>query len=160
MAWTMKSTGTLRDERESFMLDGGAPFYRTYETADGKYMAVGAIEPQFFAQLLEGLGLSSEDVPNQLDVAAFPEVHKLFTERFASKTRDEWTTIFAGTDACVTPVLTWTEAAQNEHLRARSTMVRSNGVDQAAPAPRFSRTPSGPFGTPPKGTTPIDDIGW
>ncbi|MGV0716173.1 CaiB/BaiF CoA-transferase family protein [Mycolicibacterium sp. XJ662] len=160
MAWTMKSTGTLRDERESFLLDGGAPFYRTYETADGKYMAVGAIEPQFFAQLLDGLGLASDEVPNQLDRAAFPGMHKLFAERFASKTRDEWTEIFAGTDACVTPVLTWTEAAQNEHLRARSTMVAANGVDQAAPAPRFSRTPAPPIGTPPQATTSIDDIRW
>jgi alpha-methylacyl-CoA racemase len=160
MAWTMKSVGTLKDERESFMLDGGAPFYRTYETSDGKYMAVGAIEPQFYAQLLDGLGLSPNELPHQLDKDAFPEMHKLFAERFAGKTRDEWTEIFAATDACVTPVLTWTEAAQNEHLRARSTLVEANGVDQAAPAPRFSRTPSGPVGTPPKGTTPIDGIGW
>jgi alpha-methylacyl-CoA racemase len=156
----MKSTGTLKDERESFMLDGGAPFYRTYETADGKYIAVGAIEPQFFAQLLAGLGLSAQDVPNQLDASAFPEVHKLFTEKFASKNRDEWSEIFAGTDACVTPVLTWREAAQNKHLRARSTLVTANGVDQAAPAPRFSRTPSGPVGAPPKGTTSIEEINW
>lgn len=159
MAWTMKATGSLKDERESFMLDGGAPFYRTYETADGKYMAVGAIEPQFFAQLLSGLGLSAGDV-NQLDVSAFPEVHKLFAEKFASKTRDEWTEIFAGTDACVTPVLTWREAAQNEHLRARSTLVTVNGVDQASPAPRFSRTPAGPVASPPQGTTPINEIDW
>jgi alpha-methylacyl-CoA racemase len=160
MAWTMKSTGTLTDQRESFMLDGGAPFYRTYETSDAKYMAVGAIEPQFFAQLLAGLGLSASDVPNQFNASAFPEVHTLFAAKFASKTRDEWTEIFAGTDACVTPVLTWTEAAQNEHLRARATMVQANGVDQAAPAPRFSRTPSGPVGAPPKKTTPIDEIDW
>jgi alpha-methylacyl-CoA racemase len=160
MAWTMKSTGSLKDERESFMLDGGAPFYRTYETADGKYMAVGAIEPQFFAQLLAGLGLSTDDVPNQLDAAAFPAVHKLFADKFAGKTRDEWTEIFGGTDACVTPVLTWREAAQNEHLRARSTLVTSNDVDQAAPAPRFSRTPSGPVASPPQATTPIDEIDW
>ncbi|MGE2725848.1 CaiB/BaiF CoA transferase family protein [Mycolicibacterium pulveris] len=160
MAWTMKSTGTLRDERESFLLDGGAPFYRTYETADGKYMAVGAIEPQFFARLLDGLGLTADDVPNQLDASAFPDVHKLFAERFASKTRDEWTEIFAGTDACVTPVLTWAEAAQNEHLRARSTLVQANGVDQAAPAPRFSRTPAPAIGTPPQSTTRIDEIHW
>ncbi|OBF32122.1 carnitine dehydratase [Mycobacterium sp. ACS1612] len=159
MAWTMKSTGSLKDERESFMLDGGAPFYRTYETADGKYMAVGAIEPQFFAQLLTGLGLSAEDV-NQLDAAAFPDVHKLFAEKFAGKTRNEWTEIFAGTDACVTPVLTWREAAQNEHLRARSTMVTVNGVDQAAPAPRFSRTSAGPVGSPPQSITPLDEIDW
>ena len=160
MAWTMKSTGTLKDERESFMLDGGAPFYRTYETADGKYMAVGAIEPQFFAQLLAGLGLSAEDVPNQLDSSAFPELHKLFAQKFAGKTRDEWTEIFAGTDACVTPVLTWREAAQSEHLRARSTLVTTNGVDRDAPAPRFSRTPSGPVRSAPKATTPIDEINW
>jgi alpha-methylacyl-CoA racemase len=160
MAWTMKSTGTLKDERESFMLDGGAPFYRTYETADGKYMAVGAIEPQFFAQLLAGLGLSASDVPNQLDEGAFPEVHTLFAQKFASKTRDEWTQIFVGTDACVTPVLTWREAARNDHLQARSTMVTANGVDQAAPAPRFSPTPPGPIGAPPQGTTTIDEINW
>ncbi len=160
MAWTMKSTGMLKDQRESFMLDGGAPFYRTYETADGKYMAVGAIEPQFFAQLLDGLGISAAEVPNQLDIGAFPEMQQIFTQRFASKTRDEWTQIFSGTDACVTPVLTWTEAAQNEHLRARSTLVEANGVDQAAPAPRFSRTPPGPVGAPPKTTTPIGEIDW
>ena len=160
MAWTMKSTGMLKDQRESFMLDGGAPFYRTYETADGKYMAVGAIEPQFFAQLLAGLGVSAAEVPNQLDIGAFPEMQQIFTQRFASKTRDEWTQIFSGTDACVTPVLTWTEAAQNEHLRARSTLVEANGVEQAAPAPRFSRTPPGPIGAPPKTTTPIGEIDW
>ena len=120
MMWTMKSTGSLRDERESFLLDGAAPFYRTYETSDGKYMAAGAIEPQFFAELLKGLGLAADEVPNQFDIGAYPQMHKIFTERFASKTRDEWSAIFAGTDACVTPVLTWTEAAVNEHLRTRS----------------------------------------
>ena len=87
-------------------------------------------------------------------------MHNLFAEKFADKARDEWTEIFAGTDACVTPVLTWTEAAQNEHLRARSTVLEANGVDQAAPAPRFSRTPPGQVGTPPKSTTPIDEINW
>jgi len=160
MMWTMKSIGSMADQRESFLLDGGAPFYRTYETADGKYMAVGAIEPQFFAQLLTGLGLSADEVPNQMDLGAFPQMRKIFSERFATKTRDEWSEIFAGTDACVTPVLTWTEAANNEHLTARSTLVQFNGIDQAAPAPRFSRTPSGPVAAPPKGTTPLDEIGW
>ena len=168
MMWTMKSTGALKDERESFspasgrcpQLDGGAPYYRTYETSDGKYVAVGAIEPQFFAQLLDGLGFSPDEVTNQLDVAAFPRVRELFAERFASKTRDEWTEIFAGTDACVTPVLTWTEAAQNTHLLARATVLEINGVEQAAPAPRFSRTPSGPVGRPPQVTTRIEEIGW
>lgn len=160
MAWTMKSVGTLKDERESFMLDGGAPFYRTYETADGKYVAVGAIEPQFFAQLLDGLGLDPDEVGPQLDRSGYPRMQRLFAERFASKTRDEWMAIFAGTDACVTPVLTWSEAAESEHLRARSTLVQANGVLQAAPAPRFSRTPAGPIAPPPQRPTPIGEIGW
>lgn len=159
MMWVMKETGSLRDERESFMLDGGAPFYRTYETSDGKYMAVGSIEPQFYALLLDGLGLSADEAP-QFDFVAYPRIHELFAERFACKTRDEWTTIFGGTDACVTPVLTWAEAAQSDHLKARSTLMQVNGVDQAAPAPRFSRTPAGPPGTPPQQTTSLDDIDW
>lgn len=160
MMWTMKSTGTLRDRRESFLLDGGAPFYRCYETSDGKYVAVGAIEPQFYAALLDGLGLASDDLPHQLDVDSYPELHRIFAERFAGRTRDEWTQVFAGTDACVTPVLTWREAAADEHLRARSTVITADGVDQAAPAPRFSRSPAGPVGRPPEGTTPIDEIDW
>jgi alpha-methylacyl-CoA racemase len=160
MMWTMKSTGALRDQRESFLLDGGAPFYRCYETSDGKYMAVGAIEPQFFAALLDGLGLAAGEVPNQLDIASYPRMYNLFAERFASRTRDEWAEVFAGTDACVTPVLTWTEAASDDHLRARSTVITAHGVDQAAPAPRFSRTPAGPVGTPPATTTSLDEIGW
>jgi alpha-methylacyl-CoA racemase len=160
MQWTMKAVGTLSDERESSLLDGGAPFYRVYETSDGKYMSVGAIEPQFFAQLLAGLGLTSDDVPNQLDPEGFPQMRKLFTERFVGKTRDEWTKIFAGTDACATPVLTWSEAAEGEHLRARNTVVHRNGFDQAAPAPRFSRTSVDEFGPPPADTTQVSDIGW
>ncbi|OBF18766.1 carnitine dehydratase [Mycobacterium kubicae] len=160
MMWTMKSTGALRDRRESFLLDGGAPFYRCYETADGKYLAVGAIEPQFFAALLTGLGLDSEQIPNQLDVASYSRMRDIFTERFASRTRDEWVEVFAGTDACVTPVLTWTEAAADGHLIARSTVITAHGVEQAAPAPRFSRTPSGPVGRPPAATTPLTEVGW
>jgi alpha-methylacyl-CoA racemase len=160
MMWTMKSTGALRDERESFLLDGGAPFYRCYETADGKYMAVGAIEPQFFAELLSGLALTANDVPGQLDIGGYGRMREVFTERFASKTRDEWTEIFAGTDACVTPVLTWSEAAAHPHMTARATVINVNGVEQAAPAPRFSRTPAGAVGPPPDATTPLDEIGW
>ncbi|OMC47792.1 CaiB/BaiF CoA-transferase family protein [Mycobacterium sp. IS-1264] len=160
MMWTMKSTGALRDRRESFLLDGGAPFYRCYETADGKYMAVGAIEPQFFAALLAGLGLTEDEVPGQLDIGSYPRMYDVLAQRFASRTRDEWTEVFAGTDACVTPVLTWSEAATNEHLNARSTVITAHGVEQAAPAPRFSRTPAGPVGPPPATTTPIAEIGW
>jgi alpha-methylacyl-CoA racemase len=160
MMWTMKAVGSMPDERESSLLDGGAPYYRTYETSDGKYMAVGALEPQFFAQLLSGLGLTADDVPNQLDRNAFEQMRKIFTERFATKTRDEWTEIFADTDACVTPVLTWSEAAASDHLRTRSTIVHCHGFDQAAPAPRFSRTSADHIGRPPTSTTPLDEIGW
>lgn len=160
MMWTINATGRLRNERESFMLDGGAPFYRTYETSDGGYVAVGSIEPQFFAALLTGLGLSPGEVPAQGDVGRYDEMRAIFTERFAARTRDHWTEVFAGTDACVTPVLTWTEAAASPHLRQRATLIEPGGVTQAAPAPRFSRTPAGPVGTPPTGTTTLDEIGW
>jgi alpha-methylacyl-CoA racemase len=160
MMWTMKSTGALRDERESFLLDGGAPFYRCYATSDGKYVAVGAIEPQFFAELLSGLGLSPDEVPGQLDIGSYQRMYDVFAERFASRTRDEWTQVFAGTDACVTPVLTWREAGADPHLRARSTVITAHGVEQAAPAPRFSRTPTGPVGPPPATTTPLTEIDW
>ncbi|MCQ4360761.1 CoA transferase [Mycobacterium gordonae] len=160
MMWTMKSTGALRDERESFLLDGGAPFYGCYETSDGKYMAVGAIEPQFFAALLAGLGLSADEVPAQLDAASFPRMRELFTQKFASRTRDEWTEVFAGTDACVTPVLTWADAARDAHLTGRSTIITAHGAEQAAPAPRFSRTPAPPVGPPPARTTALAEIGW
>lgn len=158
--WTLKSTGLLSDERESFLLDGSAPYYRTYQTADGKYMAVGSIEPQFFAQLLAGLGLSADEVPPQSDKARHPEMQRVFAARFATKTRDEWTAIFAGTDACVTPVLTWTEAGASEHLRARGTIVDVGATPQAAPAPRFSRSATGPVGLPPQSATPLDEILW
>ena len=156
----MKSTGALRDQRESFLLDGGAPFYRCYETADGKYVAVGAIEPQFFAALLTGLGLAPDEVPSQLDIGSYQRMYDIFAERFAARTRDEWAETFAGTDACVTPVLTWTEAAADDHLKARSTVITAHGVEQAAPAPRFSRTPAGPVGPPPTATATVDEIGW
>ncbi len=160
MMWTMKATGSLRDERESFLLDGGAPFYRVYECSDGGHMAVGAIEPQFFAELLAGLGVRPDEIPGQFDQARYDEMRAVFTARFARRTRAEWTEIFAGTDACVTPVLTWHEAASNAHLRSRSTLIEAHGVTQAAPAPRFSRTPPGPVGAPPQIATPIGEIGW
>jgi alpha-methylacyl-CoA racemase len=160
MMWTMKNNGSLKDQRESFMLDGGAPFYGTYETADGGYMAVGSIEPQFFSQLLVGLGLAPDEVPQQFELERYDEMKAVFVERFAAKTRDEWTAVFAGTDACVSPVLTWAEAASNEHLVERGTLRTADGVTQATPAPRFSRTPGGPVGRPPQETTAIADIRW
>ena len=160
MMWTMKATGSLADQRESFLLDGGAPFYRTYAAADGGYLAVGSIEPPFFAALLTGLGLSADELPGQYDRDRWPQLRAVFEARFAECTRDEWVAVFDGTDACVTPVLTWAEAADSAHLRARRTLVDVDGVRQAAPAPRFSRTPAGPLGTPPQHTTAIADLNW
>lgn len=160
MMWAFRATGMWSDVRGVNFLDSGAPYYDVYETSDGKYMAVGAIEPQFFAQLVAGLGFAPDEIPGQFELTLYDELRQIFTERFVTKTRAEWTEIFAGTDACVTPVLTWGEAAENEHLQARSTLVDVGGVAQAAPAPRFSRTPAAIPGTPPQSTTAIEDIGW
>ncbi|MCY1145072.1 CaiB/BaiF CoA-transferase family protein [Actinoplanes sp. Pm04-4] len=124
------------------LLDGGAPFYDTYETADGGFMAVGALEPPFYQALLDGLGLRDEPLPGQYDRAGWPELRARFTSRFAARTRDEWTRVFAELDACVTPVLSPAEAPAHPHNRARGTFVEVDGVTQPAPAPRFARTPN------------------
>jgi Predicted acyl-CoA transferases/carnitine dehydratase len=148
MVWGFLGQGLWRDERETNLLDGHAPFYDTYTCADGKHVAVGAIEPQFYAALLEGLGLADAGLPDQMDQKAWPEIKKRFAEVFASRTRDEWAKVFEGTDACVTPVLAFGEVAAHPHMAARGTIVERGGIPQAAPAPRFSRTttsvPGGP----------------
>jgi alpha-methylacyl-CoA racemase len=148
MMWTMRGQGAWGDDRQANMLDGGAPFYDTYECADGRYVAVGSIEPQFYAAMLEGLGLADAGLPDQLDTAQWPTVRKALTEAFRSRTRDEWTAVFAGTDACVTPVVEPREVPDEPHLSARGTFLLVDGVFQPAPAPRFSRTPAG-IPTPP-----------
>lgn len=132
--------GVWRGERSANWLDGGAPYYRCYRCADGRDVAVGALEPQFYAQLLMGLGLQEADLPAQADQTGWPVLHKRFAEVFASKSRDTWATIFAGTDACVAPVLSLAEARDHPHLSERATYVRPGGVLQSAPAPRFSRS--------------------
>ncbi|GAA1569478.1 CaiB/BaiF CoA-transferase family protein [Dactylosporangium maewongense] len=143
----MLAAGTWSDRRESNVLDGGAPFYRTYRTSDGGFMAVGAIEPQFYAQLLSGLELAADDFP-QHDRERWPAQAAAFARIFATRTRDEWTAAFDGTDACVTPVLSMAEAATHPHLAARRTLVPVAGAPQPAPAPRFSRTAPVPPGPP------------
>lgn len=127
--------------RESNLLDGGAPFYTTYETSDGRHMAVGALEPQFYAVLLEGLELGSEELPPQMDRAGWPTIRAVFAERFRRRSRDEWERHFAGSDACVAPVLTMDEAPSHPHNRQRGSFIEVGGVSQPAPAPRFSATP-------------------
>jgi len=144
MTMALRGVGVWRDERQSNVLDGGAPFYDTYRCADGRFVAVGALEPRFFAALLDGLGIDPVDVGAQYDPDGWPEMRRRFTAAFATRTRDEWCERFAGTEACVTPVLTFAEAAAHPHLSSRGTYVDAHGVVQAAPAPRFSRTATGP----------------
>lgn len=138
----MRSQGLWSGERGRNLLDGGAPFYDTYACADG-FMAVGALEPQFYPLLLQGLGLSVDDWP-QYDFSRWPALREAITTAFAAHDRAHWEAVFGGTDACVAPVLSIAEAPDHPHLAARGTFVEVDGVVQAAPAPRFSRTPAGP----------------
>ena len=127
--------------REANLLDGGAPFYAVYETADGGHVAVGALEPQFFAALLEGLGIDPESLPAQGDREGWPSIRAAFATRFALQSRDHWAEHFATTDACVAPVLDVTEAQEHSHNRARKVFIEVDGLPQPAPGPRFSATP-------------------
>lgn len=136
------SDGWWVPERRANLLDGAAPFYTTYETSDGRHVAVGALEPQFFAALLDGLGVTPDRVGPQHDRDGWTAMRDVFSERFKTKTRDEWADHFHGTDACVAPVLSMTEARQHRHNSARETFVEIEGVVQPAPAPRFSTTPA------------------
>jgi alpha-methylacyl-CoA racemase len=134
--------GFWSDRRGTNLLDSGAPFYDVYRCADGAEVAVGAIEPQFFAALLEVLELSPEAVPDQHDQARWPELRAALTWAFAGRPRAAWLARAEGTDACLAPVLTMAEAAQHPHVVARGTVVEHHGVPQPAPAPRFSATPT------------------
>ena len=141
MATTMASLGLQPETRGSGLLDGGTPWYDLYGTADGRHMAVGPLEPQFHAELLRLLGL--QDVaPDRDDPAHHAQLRRMLTDTFRSRTQAEWAEVFAGTDACVAPVLPLSEAVAHDHLAARGTYVEIDGVTQPAPAPRFSRTPA------------------
>lgn len=140
MVWALLGHKVWTDEPDSNLLDGHAPFYDTYTCADGRHVAVGALEPQFYAALLDGLGLADAELGHQLDRSRWPAMRARFTEIFATRTRDEWAAAFAATDACVTPVLAFGEVAGHPQMAARDTIVEQDGVPQAAPAPRFSRT--------------------
>lgn len=142
MTWAFYGQGHWTDAREANLLDGGAPYYDTYTCADGRHVAVGPLEPRFYAQLVDGLGLDPATLPAQDDVAGWPVLRARFAGAFASRPRDEWVAVFDGTEACVTPVLALSEVAEHPHVKARGTVVAPDGVPQAAPAPRFSRTPA------------------
>ncbi|MBS9375983.1 Acetyl-CoA:oxalate CoA-transferase [Rhodococcus sp. B50] len=134
MMWSMQGFGEWSSESGTNLLDGGAPFYDTYECADGKAVAVGAIEPQSYAALLAGLGLAETTLPDQNDRTEWSTLRARFAEIFASEERDHWRTVFDDTDACVTPVLSFDEVAGDSYLRERGTILDIDGVPQAAPA--------------------------
>lgn len=140
MVWGLRPLGQWNDERESNLLDGFAPFYDTYECADGGFVAVGAIEPQFYRALVDGLGLDATTLPDQLDRQHWAATKARFAEIFASRPREHWARLFAATDACVTPVLSFGEVARHPHVAARESVAERSGIVQAMPAPRFSRT--------------------
>jgi alpha-methylacyl-CoA racemase len=143
------AAGHWTDRRGANLLDGAAPFYTVYETADGHHLAVGALEPQFYAELLERVGLAAEDLPPQLDRVGWPLLRERLAARFRTRTRDEWCRLLEGTDACVAPVLSLLEAPAHPHNQARATFVDVGGIPQPAPAPRFSRTPCATPAPPP-----------
>jgi len=144
----MHAMGFWDVERGRNIIDGGAHFYDAYETADGQYVSIGSIEPQFYAELLRITGLESEDLPAQMDRSQWPALKERVAALFKEKTRAEWCELMEGTDVCFAPVLTLEEAPQHPHNVARQTFVEVAGVTQPAPAPRFSRTP-GEISRPP-----------
>ncbi len=141
MQYSFKSMGHWQNARETNLLDGGAPFYGTYRCADGKWLAVGAIEPRFHDMLIDRLGLSPEAFARRWNPEQWPHLRQLLADTFLKRTRSEWCALLEGSDACVAPVLDLDEAPEHPHNQARQTFVRHLGVMQPAPAPRFSRTP-------------------
>ena len=145
--------GNFHERRGSNLLDGGAPFYGVYETADAKHVAVGPIEPQFFAEICERLGIPESLRGGQHDRARWPELRAEFTRIFKTRGRDEWSALLESTDSCVAPVLALSEAQRHPHHVARRAFVEVDGIAQPAPAPRFSRTPSAIQGPAPTAAT-------
>ena len=149
LMYGMFSRGSWIDERGANPIDGGAPWYDVYETKDGKYLAVGAIEARFYQELLERLGLAGSDLPKQHDRKGWPVLRQAFAQVIGQRTRAEWERVFEGSDACVAPVLSLAEVEHHPHNKVRGTFQRRDGVLQPAPAPRFSRT-APETGSPPR----------
>jgi len=147
MIWAFRAMGIWDEAKGVNLLDTGAHFYDTYETADGRYVSIGSIEPQFYAELLERTGLEAHlsakgrELPHQMDRSHWDELKSELAEIFATRTRDEWCEAMEGSDVCFAPVLTMSEAVEHPHNVARGTFVEHAGVTQPAPSPRFSRTP-------------------
>ena len=158
MFYGMRASGMWSDERESNLLDGGAHFYDTYECADGKYVSLGSIEPQFYVILLEKAGLDDPDFRDQMNRDKWPALKEKIIAVMKTKTRDEWCEIMEGTDICFAPVLTLAEAPAHPHNKARETFVEYEGVLQPAPAPRFSGTPGAIAGRTPGPGEHTDEV--
>lgn len=158
LLWSMRGTGQWSEDRGTNIFDGSAPFYDTYECSDGKYLAVGALEPQFYAEMLRVLEIDADDLGPQRDESGWPHMRAVLTTRFASRTRDEWVHAFDGVSACVTPVLTFAEAETDPHMAQRSTFVEIDGVVQPAPAPRFSRTSPTMPEAPARRSVPVESV--
>ena len=139
MLASMLAGGFAQERRAANLLDGGLPYYDVYETADGRHRSVGALEPQFYAEMVDRLGIA-ETAPDRNDFSRLGELRELLTETFRSRTQAEWTELFGDSDACVAPILPTSEAAEHPHLKARGVYVEHAGIVQPAPAPRFSRT--------------------
>ncbi len=149
MFYGFRASGAWTEKRSDNLLDGGAHFYDTYETSDGKFVSIGSIEPQFYALLREKAGLSDAAFDAQMDKAGWPALKKKIAEVIKTKTRDEWDALMLGTDVCYAPVLTLDEAPNHPHNKARETFLTIDDVIQPAPAPRFSRTVSKVHGPAP-----------
>lgn len=158
LLWSMRGTGQWSEDRGTNIFDGSAPFYDTYECSDGKYVAVGALEPQFYAEMLRVLDIDTDDLGPQRDESGWPHMRAVLTARFASRTRDQWAQAFDGVSACVTPVLTFAEAETDPHMAQRGTFVDIDGVVQPAPAPRFSRTSPAVPEAPSRRSVPVDRV--
>ncbi len=150
MSYGLRAAGMMNDTRGTNLLDGGAPFYDTYETADGKWVAIGALEPQFYALLREKAGLTDAVWDQQMETKNWPALKEKLGDVFKSKTRDVWCALMEGTDVCFAPVLSMEEAPHHPHNVARGAFSDLEGVIQPAPAPRFSRTPGAVQGPPPE----------
>jgi alpha-methylacyl-CoA racemase len=153
VVWAMRADGRWSDERGANVFDGSAPFYCTYECSDGGYVAVGALEPEFFAELLRLLDIDPATVGEQRDRLGWPAMRRALSDRFRQHPRDHWTHVFDGSDACVTPVLSTAEAMGDPHMLSRNVFTEVDGVRQPAPAPLFSRTPA-----PPSRPAEADDL--
>lgn len=160
--FSQMASGSWVDSRGSNVLDGGAPWYGAYETADGRYVSIGAIEPKFYAQLIERLDLQNEDLPPRNDRSGWPILREHFARVFKTRTREEWCRMLEGTDACFAPVLSVAEAPRHPHNVARQTFVEVDGVIQPAPAPRFGRTRPEIQRGPPRRGQHTDEVlaGW